>query len=801
MTDEKLEEKNTRTAVRTETQATEKRPLRREALDPKKRNFRNVSLSGIVFLLGFLFGGAKFPLDTYPLGCALVAALPNNTVPAILGILARTGYLYLNGGDVLLPMICSTALIVCRVVLNVILFGKTKLLRSGRLPDTVSMKMLLCAVFVFGISLVEAIYSGVTLYGMLRAVLLTVISVAFTLLFSFFFDGEYRYHPVFEAGFGAISLAVTLGSLPFEIGNFSVGLAAAFAMTLYTGFLGAPTRSVSVGLLCGTAAGSFFGPIFALAGLVTGIFSEFYALLGGIGAVLVTVCGALYFGTPEAVLEILPEISCSAGIVTFLSVLGLLPRDGFPENAYAREKENTAAVLWNKRCEAETEKRMLGLSKAMDSLSCMVQGLSERFRRPNPEKLTENSLEIWESYCRDCPNENTCKGVSELESEKISARLSAGLLSGVKLDRERLYEITRIRCPHLEDLATEMNALSAKMIEDAIRDDKTKVFALDYGIMSEIFADIAARSKEKIPTDKSLSDRLRKAFYREGLRAEHVLICGERKKTVIVSGGAIAKTELSPQKIRLICESACGVRFGDPQFILEDGKSAFVLETLPLYKAEAVMKQVPKKGEIVCGDSIAAVSGGEDYFYCFLCDGMGSGEEAALTSKLCRIFLEKMLACGNTKSTTLEMLNNLLCSRNTECFATVDICEIDLVLGVASFLKSGAIPSFIMRDGRLYKIAGGSFPIGILPQVSAEYTDFALCDGDVIVLCSDGIVSDADALDGEDTARFSDLLVREWTDDLEALADKVLTYSSDFSVRMDDMTIAFLRITKTNGQG
>ena len=801
MTDEKLKENSKQTMIKKETQAVMEKPIpfiRGKRLSRKKSQIQNMISPGIGFLIGFLFGGAKFPLDTYPLGCALVSALPRNAVAALLGVLVRTGYLYLKSEEVLLPIICSASLLVCRVVLNIIIFGKSNLSRLRRLPDTVSMKMLLCAVFVLGISLVDVVYAGANLYRILRAVLSTVVSVAFTLLFSFFFDEEYRHHPVFEAGFGALCFSLTLGSLSFAIGDFSVGLAVAFATTLYAGFLGVPTRSASIGLLCGTVSGGFFGPVFALAGLVAGIFSDSYVFFGGIGAFLVTVCSALYFGTAESIMEIFPELSCSAVLVTFCAMFKLLPRDRFPEFAFIPEKENTAAVLWTKHCEAEMEKRMLGLSKAMDSLSCMVQGLSERFRRPNPEKLTENSLTIWESYCRDCPNENSCKGISELESEKISAKLSSGLLSGMKMDRERLYEITRIRCPHLDALALEMNALSSKMIEDAIRDDKTKVFALDYGIMSEIFADIAVHAKEKNPADKTLSERLRKAFYREGLRAEHVLVCGDRKKTVIVTGETIARTELHSREIRSICESVCGVQFGEPRFILEDGKSAFILETLPLYHVEAVMKQVPKKGEIVCGDSVATALGGEDYFYCFLCDGMGSGEEAALTSKLCRVFLEKMLVCGNPKSTTLEMLNHLLCSRNTECFATVDICEIDLMLGVASFLKSGAIPSFIMRDGHLYKISGGSFPIGILSQVSAEYTDFELCHGDVIVLCSDGIVSDADALDGEDTARFSDLLVREWTDDLEALAEKVLTYSSDFSVRMDDMSVAFLRITKIN---
>ena len=114
--------------------------------------------------------------------------------------------------------------------------------------------------------------------------------------------------------------------------------------------------------------------------------------------------------------------------------------------------------------------------------------------------------------------------------------------------------------------------------------------------------------------------------------------------------------------------------------------------------------------------------------------------------------------------------------------------------GEASFLKSGAVPSFVMRDGHLYKISSGTFPIGILPQVSAENTDFSLCAGDVIILCSDGILSETDTCDGEDVARFLDMITREWTEDLESMADKILTYSSDFSVRTDDMSIAFLRI-------
>ena len=792
-----MERKSEQVSVLSETRALTEpqiRPISGIKPSAKKRTFYDLASPVMGFVLGFLFGGTEFPLQTYPLGCALVSSLPRHAISAMLGMIVRSVYLIMNGADLLLPLICATSLLVCRIILNIVLFGRRKILQLKRFPDQVSMKMLLCAIFVFGISFVDAVYSGITSYSMLRVALSAIVSVTFTLLFTFFFDEEYRHNSVFEAGFGALCFSLALSFSPFSIGTFSVGLAAAFAITLYTGFLGAPTRSASVGLLCGATLGGFFGPVFALAGLVAGIFSDAYIILGGFGALLVTVCGLLYFSGLQTVTEVFPELTAATALLTFLAAFRLFPRSRFPEFSSAPERENTACALWTKKNESEREQRMMGLSKAMDSLSCMVQGLSERFRRPNTEKMAEKCREIWQSHCHGCPNEDTCKGVSESESEKISVKLASNLYMGGKLNQDHLWEITRIRCPYLDTLAQELNALSAKMLEDAIRDDKTKVFALDYGIMSKMFADAASCESDSIPADKMLSERLRRAFHRAGLRAEHVLVCGDRKKTVIVTGDEVAKTTLRSPDIRAICESVCLVRFGAPSFVLEDGKSAFVVESMPRYTVEAVLKQVPKKGESVCGDSVATAISNDDYFYCFLCDGMGSGEEASLTAKLCRIFLEKMLVCGNKKSTTLAMLNNLLCSRNTECFATVDICEIDLMRGEASFLKSGAVPSFVMRDGHLYKISSGTFPIGILPQVSAENTDFELCAGDVIVLCSDGILSDADTCDGEDVIRFLDMITREWTEDLESMADKILTYSSDFSVRTDDMTIAFLRV-------
>ena len=743
---------------------------------------------------GFFFGGTALPLSVYPLGCALIAALPKQTIAALIGLWLRCAYAAALGENIMTYAACSSAVLICRIVLCFAVYGKTLLARVHRLPDTMLIRVLLCTAFVLIFSLVDMIRGGVSISALLGIVLAVVASAAFTLLFGFFFEKEYLGTPAYEAGIGAASFAAALAFSPFALGEFSFGVTVAFAVTLYVGYLGSPTRSSAVGLLCGLALGGYFAPVFALAGLVSGIFSEVHALLSGVSAVLVTVCSALYFGGAEGVLEILPEVLFSAFAVTLLVCLGLLKKD-IPKKEEITEDAAVSELLTRRR-DAERERRMNSISNSMNALSGAIRGFSEKFRRPEPKKLTEKCRAIWETHCKSCPNECTCRGLAELETERISNKLASRLMSTGKIDRERLYEITKIRCPDLDAIAAQISALSAQMLEEAIREDKTRVFAMDYESMAQMFADAAAEGDMRLTVDKVLSDKLRRAFFKAGLSAENVVVCGDRKKFIIATGDTVTKSTLSPSDIHAVCEEACGVRFGSPAFMLEKGNSALTLESLPLFEVERAGRQLAKEGEDVCGDSIASLQNYDGFYYAFLCDGMGSGEDAALTSHLCSVFLEKMLACGNKKAITLEMLNHFLTSRTTESFATVDLVEIDLVLGVASFLKSGAVPSYVVRNRHLYKIASGTFPIGILPEVSVEVTEFELCDGDVILICSDGVSSDIETQENADPMWFTEFVSHEWTDDLDIMAEKIMSAARSASSGSDDMTVELIRVHK-----
>ena len=152
--------------------------------------------------------------------------------------------------------------------------------------------------------------------------------------------------------------------------------------------------------------------------------------------------------------------------------------------------------------------------------------------------------------------------------------------------------------------------------------------------------------------------------------------------------------------------------------------------------------------EEMCGDTTDAFITETSYFYSLISDGMGSGAEAAFTSGVCAMFIEKMLSAGNRPDITLRMLNNVIRSENmgcgSECSATVDLLELDLMSGVASFIKSGAAPTYVARDGTVYKISSRTMPMGIIKNADAKITKFDTQAGDVIVMISDGCSPDSD---------------------------------------------------------
>ena len=141
---------------------------------------------------------------------------------------------------------------------------------------------------------------------------------------------------------------------------------------------------------------------------------------------------------------------------------------------------------------------------------------------------------------------------------------------------------------------------------------------------------------------------------------------------------------------------------------------------------------------------------------------MGSGEAASAASELCAAFLERMLSAGSHVEISVRMLNSFLCARGNgsddECSVTVDLMELDTACGHAVFAKNGAAPTYVIRDGTVYKLRSRSLPLGILHDSAPQFLRFRMHPGDVVVMVSDGVT-----LGNDECPWLLDLLSALWT--------------------------------------
>ena len=102
-------------------------------------------------------------------------------------------------------------------------------------------------------------------------------------------------------------------------------------------------------------------------------------------------------------------------------------------------------------------------------------------------------------------------------------------------------------------------------------------------------------------------------------------------------------------------------------------------------------------------------------------------------------------------------------------------------------VKNGAVPTYIKNQDKIQKIDSQSLPAGIVENMELVVHDIDLKVGDIIVMCTDGIV-DAKK---DDPQWIEELLQQIQTDNVQKIADLILTEAMDYNYGLpkDDMTV------------
>ena len=143
--------------------------------------------------------------------------------------------------------------------------------------------------------------------------------------------------------------------------------------------------------------------------------------------------------------------------------------------------------------------------------------------------------------------------------------------------------------------------------------------------------------------------------------------------------------------------------------------------------------------ETANGDRCLWFAGVESRYYILLCDGMGTGPEAAREAKRVGDMLKKLLSAGYPAEHALRTVNSLCALQGQAGIVTIDLAELMLDTGRVSLYKWGAAPSYLIDRGEPIKIGTATPPPGLSVTDGLETVErLSLRRGETLVLLSDG---------------------------------------------------------------
>jgi len=748
----------------------------------------------IGFALGvcaYLLGSCRLPFDTYPLGLALLCASPKKMAWLFFGLCASA----LTVPDGVFVYIFAYATAVTVRILSRLLIDipeaepseKLKRKAADVFTESIYLRMATGCAASFMIGLYFLMVRGFIFYDLFAAIFAMLCTpVAVFVYAGCFNDGQTdrRFHGL---SLTALAVSITYAIRSMNFIGISVGIFFAFFITVYACRRKGLWQGLILGLLCGLAYAPGYAPMFALSGLVAHLMWSVSASWAMTAACAVAVMWGFYVEGSSAISHVLPAVMLSAASYTGAQKLSFFPaaKDLLFSGKYCSDMNDADMSAL---CRKEYEYRLTELSDTFESLSEIFYNLSDRLSRPQLPELRRMCDSVYDKYCPVCPNRDLCWELEYSASADILGSIGDMLLSRGVAGIEELPEYMRIRCSALPGIIGEINLKSAELIRLSGMSDKTGVFAMDYAAVSGLLADASRRGREDMILDSALSERLTEVLSDYGFGEGGVCVYGKRRKRIIARGFDMSGTGSGIRQLKKSVEETCGFSVGDPVIELGEGTVTMRIDRGRSMNAHTVFR-VNNTGVEECGDTVSAFESSDDKQVVIISDGMGRGREAAFTSGVCSVFLQKLIGTGNRADTVIKMLGNFVRSKPGECSSTVDLMELDLLTGRAEFYKCGAAASFVRRGGNLFKLAAETVPLGILTSGDIGKLSFDTQAGDVIIMLSDGV-----ALGNDDSIWLLDLLTSGFDDNLELMAEKIISEARKRGSD-DDISVALTSIS------
>lgn len=762
---------------------------------------RTVFFGMLQALWGYVLSAATLPFGAAPFGVALLAAADHRAVYVLGGACLWA----IGSEERVIWLLVFGSVVGIRILTRLVLDLPARLRSKGRgkvrlgdvMPhffrEHIALRMATSAVAVFAVGLVRLRTGGYLFYDLYGTILSVFVAPVAVLLLGGFFEKD-REGWRHQIGFLTLGTMLCYGAADWKFYGISLGIFGAMFAALYVSSRRGLVEGIVTGTLFGMALSPFLAPMFAFGALVGGIMFPYSVGLGSFLSFLASL-GWSYYVVGFGILDGIFAALLSAHFL--FSVWDKL----FSRTAAEKEEAPTESEEAVSEVPSFSLEDRVRLNDSMERLQTLCRGFRElgdlfykqaRSRGHAEEAdLRQICDRAFDACCTSCPTKDTCWGEKFRETSEMIGELSSVLHQKGRVEREDVDRELSDRCGRMHDILEEIHHNTARYEAELLAADRTEIFSEDFRMLSEMLASVMTDGGMEYEIDAAASEALCLALSEKGLEG-CARIVGKRRRRVFIWDRDGERLCRERETVRLIAEECVGFSLDEVRW--EDENRLLELLEKPNMIPRVARRTVCALGEEeFCGDTVKSFCTESGNFYALISDGMGSGREACATSQIAGVFLKKLLQAEGGCEESIRLLNVFLRNRGSgslhECSATADLLALDLMKGRASFYKSGAAPTYVYREGGLFKLRSRTVPLGILREPDVKRIGLDMGVGDLIIMVSDGVTQ------GKEECPWLYDLLRSHAEhsDVERLADLVVKYAKDEG-STDDISVLVMRL-------
>ena len=798
-------------------------------------SIQNCIIYILAFMLSLVGGQNSMFTSIAPFGFAIIAASIGARIPAaIVCIVTLIGTTIKFGGNGLLFYILTLL-----IFLAFVLIKRPEEQEEKNEKVKVGIQMSLA---VFIVQTVKMLFNGFLVYDLAYNIMLSLVTY---ILYKVFVNGIVLFN---EAGVkkvfsieevmgAALLLSIAVNCLgKISVFGYSIRNILSILIVLVMGWKNGMLVGATTGITIGTVLGILNGQdttmlaCYAISGLIAGLLNK----LGKIGVIVGFIIGniILSYVANGNTIEIIKfqEI--------LIAALGLLaiPKS-YKLDISSIENDEKLLPETTTRTLEENQDTIHKLSKMSDTISQMAK----EYEEAAATIVTDEELKEQEKANREIFEEELFTNLEGKEDNLLYDDLASnneGILDEIfdvmikkdVITRKELVQIFANHNNYIMGFSTDSkddDFVVQNDIDEIVRainssyrvskinfvwkkklDEKKKTMSTQLNSVSEALSNLANQiTTEDQDPFKQEKEEIKTLLKDKEINLKDITIKQEESGRYIANlytgvCNSVDGKDCKSKKISRVIEKVlqdkmvlqkqtCGLRIADDtctyKFTSEDR-----------FTMQVGIAKSKKADSIISGDSTTQTKLEDGKYLLAISDGMGSGPDARKSSKIAIKMLERLLTSGFNKDTALKLINTTI-SDNTDddMYATLDVNILDLYNGEMNFIKNGACPTFIKRREKVEILKSIALPTGILENVDLIEYNYKLQNGDIIVMCSDGVLdSTKEYLNKE--LWIQEILEDIETDDSQRIADILLNEArdNDFGKEKDDMTVIVCKINK-----